>query len=274
MGKPTFVCVPGAWHTPTSYSALAQILETHGYECILLSLPSVGCNPVTHDFSEDVAVIWKTVTALAEAGQGCYPRHTFLRRHAGKPGVGAFGERGEGSEGVGGWGGAVRLRDGHDAHRGKSQPAARGTRRICRRSWRRDFMFVSHLLASRPAHLQTSNNSFALHRKESDAISVFYNDTSPSIAAQMAAELETQSLGVFWSTVTYAPWRKTPTTFVLLENDRSFTMGYAKYLLGAARATGDHMIDTLEKCDAGHFVMVSRPDWLAGVLRRAAGERV
>lgn len=47
-------------------------------------------------------------------------------------------------------------------------------------------------------------------------------------------------------------------------------MAYAEYLLSAAKATDDHKIDTLEKCDAGHFVMISRPEWLAGVLKKAA----
>lgn len=107
-----------------------------------------------------------------------------------------------------------------------------------------------------------------------DAISVFYNDIPTPAAEKLAAEIQPQSVGVFWSTVTYAPWRRIPTTYVLCENDVAFTMGYAEYLLGEARKTDDHMIDTLERCDSGHFPMISRPEWLGEVLRRAAGEKV
>jgi len=30
--------------------------------------------------------------------------------------------------------------------------------------------------------------------------------------------------------------------------------------------------DVVERCDGGHCLMISRPQWLADVLRRAAGE--
>jgi hypothetical protein len=61
-----------------------------------------------------------------------------------------------------------------------------------------------------------------------------------------------------------------PTTYVLCEQDQSFMMDYSKHLLSEARSTNAHKIDTLETCDAGHFVMVSCPQWLADVLKRAA----
>lgn len=88
----------------------------------------------------------------------------------------------------------------------------------------------------------------------------------------MTAQLVPQSLGVFYSTVTYAPWREICTTYVLCENDCAVKPSFVESLIGAAKATDNHMIDTLERCDAGHFVLNSRPEWLADVLRRAAGE--
>jgi hypothetical protein len=103
-----------------------------------------------------------------------------------------------------------------------------------------------------------------------DAISVFYNDFPPAEAEKLASQLKPQSIGVFYSTITYAPWRVIPTTYVLYEQDQSFTMPYAEYLLSVAKSTDDHKIDTLEKCDAGHFVMGSNPQWVADVLKRAA----
>ena len=43
--------------------------------------------------------------------------------------------------------------------------------------------------------------------------------------------------------------------------------------LRAAKATEDHMVDVIEECDSGHFVMLSKVEWTAGMLRRAAGEK-
>ena len=42
----------------------------------------------------------------------------------------------------------------------------------------------------------------------------------------------------------------------------------------AARESGECLVDCVEKCDAGHFPMLSRVDWMVGVLRRAARESV
>lgn len=106
-----------------------------------------------------------------------------------------------------------------------------------------------------------------------DAVLVFYNDLPKEQADKLASELESQSIGVFWSTVTYAPWRKIRTTYVLCENDQSFTMAFAEHLLNSAKATDNHRIDTLERCDAGHFVMISRPEWLVGGFLKELQER-
>lgn len=54
MSKPTIVLVPGAWHSPDSYSDVAAILSEHGYPTISLPLPSVGANPPHKDFTGDV----------------------------------------------------------------------------------------------------------------------------------------------------------------------------------------------------------------------------
>lgn len=88
----------------------------------------------------------------------------------------------------------------------------------------------------------------------------------------MTPKLVPQSLAVFYSIVTYAPWREIPTTYVLCENDCAVKLPFVESLIDAAKATGNHKIDTLERCDAGHFVMNSRPEWLADILRRAAWE--
>jgi hypothetical protein len=103
---------------------------------------------------------------------------------------------------------------------------------------------------------------------------VFYNDFPSAQAQEFASQIEPQSIGVLYSKITYAPWRNIPTTYVLCENDQSFTMAYADYLLSVAKSTDDHKIDTLERSDAGRFVMASKPEWLADVLKRAASAYV
>lgn len=66
---PTFVCVPGAWNGPSCYEPLKSILEAENYECVTISLPSVGCKPVTFDFTEDVDAVRRTIQKLADEGK-------------------------------------------------------------------------------------------------------------------------------------------------------------------------------------------------------------
>jgi len=61
---------------------------------------------------------------------------------------------------------------------------------------------------------------------------------------------------------------------VLADDDRSFTKPLAEMLIAGAKASGDHMVDTIEeRHGSGHFVMLSNVDWTVDVLRRAAGEK-
>lgn len=69
MGKPTFVFIHGIFHTASCYDSLITFLEPVGYECVAITNPSVGCNPVVHDFTEDVKFIRNIVQGLAEEGK-------------------------------------------------------------------------------------------------------------------------------------------------------------------------------------------------------------
>lgn len=69
MSRPTFVCVPGASHSPVIYDPVKSALAYYGYEVVPLGLPSVGGNPATYDFTEDVQTIRNYVAQLAETGR-------------------------------------------------------------------------------------------------------------------------------------------------------------------------------------------------------------
>lgn len=68
MSKPTFICVPGASHTPFIFDRLRAALAVHGYPLIPLALPSTGRVPV-YDFTEDVRAIRNLVAQLVESGK-------------------------------------------------------------------------------------------------------------------------------------------------------------------------------------------------------------
>ena len=78
-------------------------------------------------------------------------------------------------------------------------------------------------------------------------------------------------MGLFWSKISYAAWRDIPTTVVLCEKD----VPYAEFVAKAAQADQPNLIDAGEiNKTAGHFPMLSQPEWTANLLCRAAGENV
>lgn len=87
MSKPIFVCVPGASHSQLIYEPLRSILSFHGYTTVPLALPSVGGNPPTYDFREDVQAIRNLVTQIVESGADVI---LVLHGYGGLPGAEAL----------------------------------------------------------------------------------------------------------------------------------------------------------------------------------------
>ena len=103
---------------------------------------------------------------------------------------------------------------------------------------------------------------------------MFYQDLSDDEAAEWAAALKPQSLGVYWSKTDYAAWKHIPTTYVVCEGDMPSTVLAIGHLLDGVRATPDHKLDIVVKGSAGHSPFLSQPEWMSKVLREAAGEKL
>ena len=112
-----------------------------------------------------------------------------------------------------------------------------------------------------------------VHVDPEDAKRIFYNDMSSAEGDEWASKLTHQSLGVYSSTQTHAAWRHIPSTYVIGEQDQTtFTPQVVQMIINGAKQLEPSAFDVIEKCDGGHCLMISRPQWLADVLRRAAGE--
>lgn len=83
MSKPVFVCVPGASHSHLIWEPLKVALSFYGYTVVPLPLPSVGGNPPTYDFSEDVQAIRNIVIEISDSGSDVI---LVLHSYAGLPG--------------------------------------------------------------------------------------------------------------------------------------------------------------------------------------------
>jgi hypothetical protein len=107
MSRPVFVCVPGASHSHLIYEPLRAALSFHGYTAYPLALPSVGGNPPTYDFTEDVRAIRNICSDLADAGEDVI---LVMHAYGGLPGGEALYGLGKGErEQRGLRGGVIRL---------------------------------------------------------------------------------------------------------------------------------------------------------------------
>lgn len=104
-----------------------------------------------------------------------------------------------------------------------------------------------------------------------DAKRIFYNDISSEEGDKWAAALAPQSLGVYTSIQTYAAWRYIPSTYVIAKEDKTtFTPEFVAFIINTARKIEPSAFDVVEEIDGGHCLMISQPERLAEVLRRAA----
>ncbi|KAI9708069.1 MAG: hypothetical protein M1820_004273 [Bogoriella megaspora] len=247
MSKPTIVCVPGAWHQPEIYEETMQILKAAGYPTIGLPLPSVGANPLKPDFTDDVKAIRDCLTRLIVSGgkNVVLVSHSYTGMPANEAPV-RLGAKERSSKGL--KGGVIRLvfimafamPEGF-------QPTAGG--------------------AQMPDWMKVDMENGVVNVEPDDAKRIFYNDLTSD-----QGDTWPQSVGVYASQTTYNALRYIPSTYVIGSNDQStFTSEVVETMIKTARTIEPSAFDVVETCDGGHCLMIGRPDWLAGVLRRAAG---
>ncbi len=83
--------------------------------------------------------------------------------------------------------------------------------------------------------------------------------------------LKHESLGVYQSKCVYPAGRDILCTCVKATEDKSgITLELVDMWLAKARELEASAFDVVEECDGGHCMMLSQPEWLAGVFERAA----
>ena len=108
-----------------------------------------------------------------------------------------------------------------------------------------------------------------------DARRIMYNDLSEEESDFWAARLLPQSLSVYDSKTTYAAWKYIPSTFVIGEQDATtFRPAVVDWMITNAREAVPGAFDQVERCGGGHCLMLSHPECLTDVFRKAAGEKV
>ncbi|MCJ1386208.1 hypothetical protein MMC17_009334 [Xylographa soralifera] len=257
---PTLLLLPGAWHSPTCYTALTHALCAlpTPIPSLALALPSTSTPAPRSPFAADVAAIRAAVSRLVRDEHKAVV--VVMHSYSGAPGTSALA----------GLTRAARARDGQPGgvvalvylvaymlpegasilpagERGRLEGEGEGEGEEC---------------------LQCRTTTISA----SVATDVFYGDLPPAEAARWVAQLLPQAMDVFHSPLTYAAWRDVPSMVVVCEADRAMPPAKVEEMVGQARALGAAEI-VVERMGGGHFPMLGRVEECVGVLRRVV-ERV
>jgi pimeloyl-ACP methyl ester carboxylesterase len=89
---------------------------------------------------------------------------------------------------------------------------------------------------------------------------VLFNDFSDTEAEKWMKEMKAQPMESWNGTTQYCGWQDVPSTFLICEKDQVLPI---QYQLQCAEMAGSK----IERCEAGHMVMLSKPEKVVEVIR-------
>lgn len=97
---------------------------------------------------------------------------------------------------------------------------------------------------------------------------MLFNDFPPDLADVWIAKLQCQPASGWDDVVSYAGWKKVPSTYLVCEADAVLPAAIQRDMATLAGS------EVLEMCSGGHMAIISQPERVAMCVRRAAGEKL
>ncbi|KFZ04267.1 hypothetical protein V501_09207, partial [Pseudogymnoascus sp. VKM F-4519 (FW-2642)] len=236
--KPTILLVPGLWEGPTVFAQVSTLLEYSGYSTQTASLPSTGSlSPGNPNMNDDILSIRVVISQLVQSN-----KEVLLVLHS----AGGF-LASEAMEGL-----SVKKREEAGLKGGVSGIVflAAGLARVGDKHVKRPFMDTINA---------PKGGMFCINPRES-----LFNDISDQEAEKWMKRLKTQP-AEDWNGVTqYCGWEDVPSTYLVCEKDELLPAEVQVQMAQMAESN-------IEKCEAGHMVMLSMPKRVVEVIRGVAG---
>jgi len=231
---PTILFVPGFWEGPTVFDQCSSILQSDGFKTQVSVLPSTGTtSPGNPNMQDDIAAVRATVEKLVDAEED-----VIMALHSG-----------------GGFIGANAIEN-LTAKARLEKKLKGGVVKL---------VFLS--AAVFPEGFTHGPLPFTI--VEGGAMNcatpekLLFNDMSEEDAATWAKVLKPQPATGWDGTVSYAGWKDVPSVYLVCENDQCIPPSLQEQLAGMAGSK-------VEKCNAGHMVMLSMPEKVVAVIKDAA----
>lgn len=240
--KPTIICVPGAWHSPSHYDALVQRLSSAGYKTSPVTLATVGASPPLEDFHPDVDAIRAAIKKVVDAGDdaliiahsyGTLPTAEAIegyQKENSKPGVSHF--------------------------------------IFCAAFVPVKGLSLIELLGEQSAPwIKVSDDGKTCFPQ--DPHNVFYADCSDEVSKIAAEALKPFSFPAMSHKSNNQGWREVPCTYMFCVDDMALP-----YQAQQAMVDGSGIDFTTVTFKTSHSPFLSKPDETALEIRRVAGEAV
>lgn len=238
--KPTIILVHGAWHSPTHFSPLTDLLTSAGYTVNAVTLPSVHTKPAPPDFSADVSTIRSSILSAANSGQDVV---VIAHSYGGIPST--------------------------EACRGVSK-AELGTGGVIRIIYLCAFAIdagesLITVIGGKPAPMMLDHSD--TEYMCSDEETVFYADCPPEAAAQAMKTLKPISKGAMHSKLTYPAWKYIDSSYLICEADQAIPVWLQESFVNQP---GGRF--AVARCKSAHSPFLSMPEVTANFVRRECGE--
>ncbi|KAM0798352.1 Alpha/beta hydrolase fold-1 [Usnea florida] len=243
--KPTFVLVPGNFLPPAYYASTAKLLESHGFQTRLITIPRTGSKlPLTSN-EPDILAVRQVLEELSESG-----RDIIVVAHS----YGSIPT----CEAAQGFGHQERLKLGKTGgiirivfvaawllQEGESPPTV-----------------IERYKMEAPWARFEGGNVFA-----DDPASSLHSDTPEDVAAYWSSYTTHSDLTAFATPLKYPAWRHNPTTYLVCELDRCILPDVQRGMV----ASTEGVVKTVQ-LPSGHMPMLSMPEKFVDILEGEAGE--
>jgi len=96
-------------------------------------------------------------------------------------------------------------------------------------------------------------------------MNLLFNDLPPDVAESWLAKMQCQPATGWADVVEHAGWKDAPSVYLICENDNAMSVGLQERVSAMAGCE-------IERCGSGHMVILTMPDKVVEVVRKAAGE--
>ncbi|EIT81635.1 unnamed protein product [Aspergillus oryzae] len=235
--KPTVLVISGAWHTPKSYTKLANALKKEGYEVHVPRLPSMnGANPPNADLTTDTDLIHSYVESLASAGRTIV---VIMHSYGGQVGTNALHNLGRNERKKQGLVGGIS----HLIY----MCASLFTEGACILDIAREFGTADQIA--------NASDILGMFPKEELKKLMAGPGVDDADAEELVSSLTRWNGDAMFQPLERCAWREIPSTYIHTTNDLAVSLEFQRVMVEKARAEGG-VFQTVE-LEAGHGVHLS-----------------